>query len=1301
MTRRTRYGILSLLMLLMATGAAFVWLLGTAGGARWLIETALRRASVRTEIAHMEGSVWRGLRLEGTRLQWPSGHAEIGNVFFRWQPWSLLEGRIAAKKLSFGDVVVQDNRPETGEAPDLSWPRVSGLAAVLKVSIKTLQVEEFSYRRPDKSPLRIRSFSGSADLREGRLAVGSLSLDTVFLEAEGQLYAGFVKPFVNLDLEVRLAEPALNFSRFSVKAALGDATLPEQVAGPMTIEGIAASGKSTELSAVVGLTRSSLGMRKIRVTEKSRHGEIHGRGEILFTAEEPFLRFALSAYHLDLAPELAAGTDISGTLEIEGTFMTYKGHFALTNRDGEMKSAAVSGSVEGNREGMRLNDLNGSWLGGTVEGEIGMRWREGILIKGDLRGRGLEPSRISPDWTGVINLDLRGSLLRAEGAPTRGELGGRLLHSRLRGRELKGEVEASLRDDTLIISNLALHGRGFDVTASGDLRRRISFSASVGDLSGLIPGTEGQLRAGGWVRLREGRLAVAASGSGRNLSAKGTDVEAAGFELKVDDGRDGSVGLRTDLKGIAYGRLRLGSLSLNLDGTARNHTLVVDIHSPGTRIDAALSGSYLESIWKGKITRLSGRDTVGPWGLESPADLFLSGEDFSLSSVLLRGEGDEGLELTVEVSRRPLAGFLRLRWNGLNLARADQWLTDIYLSGKSSGDMEARWSGGDLRAVAGQVDVSGTIKAEKYLIEIRRGSINLSWSEKGLVASVDLDSAEGMLRGRLSSPDPVRMALPGQGEIEAEWRRIDLALLRPWLPPDMELKGRAFGRVEGKLLPGRRLDLVGSGSIAEGLITVKKGKREFSAALREARLSADWRDQALSCEAGLTLADYGYLRLNLQVPLPALIPSSINPEGPLFLSAEGKFRESGLLSSFFPGLIEESSGELDLLLKIEGKWSRPVTAGTLEFSRAGAYLPAAGIHLKEAGFTARLEGDLITVDSFHAKSGPGSIEGRVTVKLRDRRVIEYNGNIKGNRFQFVHLPHLQVLGSPDLEFEGAPKKLAVHGEIALPELVATESGERPPVAPSEDVIIVDAPRPAEREPFALDLKVSVKLGDKVLVKAEGFDVQLGGSVDLAATGLRDVRGTGVLNVVKGKYSAYGVSLDVTRGRVVFGGGPAERPALDILAVRKVEEVTAGVLISGTPASPVVQLYSRPPIPDSDIMSYIVLGHRLGDDSKEVSLVMRAAGVLLSKSDSVVLQDQIKRRVGLDTLDIVSGEGEVSRSMVTAGKYLTPNLYISYGRSLFTDASLVKLRYKLSKRWEIETQSGAETGADLFYKIEFR
>jgi len=59
-------------------------------------------------------------------------------------------------------------------------------------------------------------------------------------------------------------------------------------------------------------------------------------------------------------------------------------------------------------------------------------------------------------------------------------------------------------------------------------------------------------------------------------------------------------------------------------------------------------------------------------------------------------------------------------------------------------------------------------------------------------------------------------------------------------------------------------------------------------------------------------------------------------------------------------------------------------------------------------------------------------------------------------------------------------------------------------------------------------------------------------------------------------------------------------------------------------------------------------------------------------------------------------------VLTVGKYLTPQLYISYGRSLFTGSNLFRLRYDIYKNWQIETQTGGgESGADLYYKLEFK
>jgi translocation and assembly module TamB len=180
-----------------------------------------------------------------------------------------------------------------------------------------------------------------------------------------------------------------------------------------------------------------------------------------------------------------------------------------------------------------------------------------------------------------------------------------------------------------------------------------------------------------------------------------------------------------------------------------------------------------------------------------------------------------------------------------------------------------------------------------------------------------------------------------------------------------------------------------------------------------------------------------------------------------------------------------------------------------------------------------------------------------------------------------------------------------------------------------------------------------------------------------------------------------VQLKITRGRILFAGGPVDRPTLDILALRTIGEIKAGVQVGGTPREPVVKLYSDPVMPDTDVLSYIVLGHPMGGDRESAGLLMGAAGALLSRGESAVLQDRLQRRLGVDVLTIESGGGEVASSMVTIGKYLSPRLYISYGQSLFTGSNVAKLRYEISKHWELESKMGTESGVDLFYKIEFK
>ena len=52
-----------------------------------------------------------------------------------------------------------------------------------------------------------------------------------------------------------------------------------------------------------------------------------------------------------------------------------------------------------------------------------------------------------------------------------------------------------------------------------------------------------------------------------------------------------------------------------------------------------------------------------------------------------------------------------------------------------------------------------------------------------------------------------------------------------------------------------------------------------------------------------------------------------------------------------------------------------------------------------------------------------------------------------------------------------------------------------------------------------------------------------------------------------------------------------------------------------------------------------------------------------------------------------------------GKFLSPRLFISYGISLTESINTLKLRYTISDRWVIKTESGENQSADIEFTVE--
>ncbi len=1369
-----------MILLLAAVVAGVVagrWLLGTPEGARRLL-SAVSRFTPLTITAHtVEGSAGRDLRLGGVRLTWSEGYLEAERLRLRWQPLLLLSGIVAVAELSLDRVMIQDNAPPSITAPDLAWPTVTGIAARIDGYVDTLGITGLRYRSRTGPTQDLGNLSAIVTWHDRTLTVGRLSVKSPTGTITGHVVAGFERPVIRADLTAAMADAVAGFHHFTLATRLTPARSPEQMAGPLSLTASGGEKRSATLTGEVGMTRTGFTLRAVRLAEAGRRGTVTADGTITLTAGDPVADLRARLDSLDLAPETETATDLSGTVVLAGTWRDYRGHFDLANTGKGWRAARLAATLAGTDRGMALSSLAGDLLGGRVNGALNLGWSKGFALAGSLQGRGLDPGRITPDWNGAVNLDLTGDARWTGTLLPTGGVNLTLRESRLRGHPLTGALDARSDGNDLQINQLALHGRGFDLDAHGALQERISFKAAVTDLGALVPDTRGRLALEGWTRYHNDRLGGSIAGTGKELGTGDTAIASTEFTASLANDATGTLNARVRLAGVAAGQFRADTATISATGTLPRHTIDGELRSGAHSAAATLAGGYADGSWRGRITRLTANDPVGPLRLIAPAELAVTPNAITLSPLVLAGTGGERLELAANLARDTLQGTVRGTWQELDLAHAAPWLPrEFHLAGRLSGNATAhllpgdrmdlagrgslasgafRWTGAeggmtasgaraefsvtwrgglaagarpqadDRLAFTGSAAAQAAVTAGGQEIAVPKLSLALQGGPEGMEARLDLGSAGGgTLQARFSSRGPARLAIPDRGEFTASWQGLDLALARPWLPETLTLTGRLAGEAAGSLLPDARIDARGTAAIGQGSVRWHDGEREYTARLRQADTSWSWRDTALAGTLSLTLAEYGQAKGTFQLPLPARLPTTLSPQGPLRATLAGEFREQGILTALFPGLVQESHGSLRLDLALDGTWQTPRLGGTFALADAGAYLPPAGIRLDGVAMNGRLAGNEITIESLRATSGPGSLTATAVITLDQWRVAHYRGTVTGERFQTVNVPELQMLATPKLTFEGTPAKVAVRGQLLVPELLVTAAGTGGPSQASPDVILEGAPPPVETQfPLALDIRVGVTLGDRVIVKTAGIDAQLGGNVDLAILGPDRVTSTGAIRVIKGYYSTYGVKLEIVRGRVFYAGGPINRPTLDFLALRTEGDVKAGVTVSGTPDQPVVKLYSEPAMPDTEILSYIVLGRPLSAGQGETSLLMQAAGALLSAGQSVSLQDQLKQRVGIDVLDVSAAKGTsyggyrkidvtpgdaastaatagIGETMVTVGKYLTPDLYLSYGRSLFSERNQVVLRYRLTKRLEIETQAGAELGADITYRIDF-
>jgi translocation and assembly module TamB len=750
----------------------------------------------------------------------------------------------------------------------------------------------------------------------------------------------------------------------------------------------------------------------------------------------------------------------------------------------------------------------------------------------------------------------------------------------------------------------------------------------------------------------------------------------------------------------SYGHLRAKGAVRWRDGVAWAGKADASIDWRGRAVDIAADGKLAgQAVTVEKATVTAGADTVTLHGRFDAASLEAGGE-FHLPEPERLVAGLTGrLDGTFRLRGRPADPRLNLALQGQAISFGEVSLDAL------TAQLEGTRGAHDVRvtARAGQQELQATL----------HGALEPSaWS--GAVDTLNLD-AEPFGAWTLRAPGRLDLA-PGSVEVgrsclvntavDGEACILVSYGARRSAGLDLTVRSLPFTALPLALPEGVTADgiigLTARVSLEDGMLG---GNGEI--AMHDAKLSAQYEGEDVvatlnSADATLTLKDNrldSSFRISFENEAAGVdgtfgMADVLDRSAAIDGSVKFEMRDFAIVPILIPN-VSNASGRIDGTLAVAGKLSEPKFRGTLYVSEGAFSLRQTGIDIKE--FNAEIHQDdsgALTV-SGSARSGDGELSITGRSEFVADTGMRSEARIQGNNFELMRLPNWRVYASPDVTVLLDERQLRVRGKVTVPSANITLK-DIPETAqePSIDAVVhrADQVKPAPRR--VLDIDVKTLLGDDVQVSGFGLQTGVSGELRIEGGSLRPYTGHGRVSLHDGMYTAYGQKLEIERGELAFNG-PLDKPNLDVRAVRKMPDVTAGVQLTGVPYQLKSTVFSEPPLSDAEALSYLLTGQPLGNVSTNQGDMLNKAAFALGLSQAGVIVSQIRSTLGLDKLAV---EGGPDTSRIVAGKNLGNRLFVEYGYGIVDQLGRLLLRYRLNNRLTLESTSGQVNTLDVIYTV---
>jgi len=1287
--KRLAWTLFGFFILLTALTAAVAWMTSSPSGFLWLTRSASALSQDRLAFTAVEGDLSGSLRIGKLIVVTDRQRIQIDNLRLEWQPQALWQRRVEI------DVLAAQSIRLTRLQPDPTPPELPrSLRLPFDARLRTLDIAKLEIVQAEQR-FEFHDLRASLEATQARYRLTQASVTTPWADVRGEIELGQDAPF---RLQGRL--DAVREHPLPVRAGM-------QLTG--TLEAPVFSVQANADGMQFMAEGEAAPFAKVRLPRLLVSGQ--GINPRHFSAAAPNADLAFSGLFESRVEGENPGNNAnaSATQSAERLF----GTFSLSNR--------LAGRLDQQR--LPLANLTGSVLGDVSRAEF-----SSLLIDlgaaGQLTGDGAwRDARVSLNLTSQkLNLAELHRALNATQMNTRLQFSGDAERQQL-SAEIRGDANQGWRqgrfqlihsDTGLRLEGLEFSGQAGQITANGVLRLDASraFSASF-DAARINPA-------------RIGKFPVARlNARGQISGAFQPDLRLlAEFTLPPGELEGRPVKGRGRLR---YEQQHLVDADIDLDLAGNLARFSGAYGRAGDRLTWKIEAPALARLKLGLAGRLRSSGNASGDPLKPAIEAWLDAEKLRLPG----GFAADKLNLQLNLQAAANGVFnTAIEARGVALAEQHFDQIDISAQGLRSAhtlSLDARQH--DWRLIAGLTggldDLPAKLAASAWQSLVWRGQLTRAELSGELVSDrpVRLTAPAGLLlSGQQQQVNNLALSLAGgqlhlaqfshqQGRIASRGTLDNLPLA-----PLLALLNNATTN-----LPPFSTDLRLNGdwnlSLAETLDGQFRLRRQsgdlrlndpaLNAGLQSLNLELNATANQISGELDAISGELGHLHADARGTLLRQEGSGgsgfmggfhFPRSAPLAWNTQLQVADLRLLKPYLP-LGMRADARINARLTGAGSLAAPKIEGRIDASQIRFAMPEEGILIADGNLKLVFADDRIRVQEGVLNGGSGRVVVSGEAEWKNPRA---GLTLSFEKFAANNRSDRRVIVSGNAKLNLDQKRLQLSGELSADRARLEMPASSRPQLSSDVVIVGQPPRPpsaGQRFPLALDLKLN--LGKDFLFKGAGFDARLGGQLRVFTVN-NQLRGDGSIRVEEGRYAAYGQTLNIERGELRFIG-PIDNPGLDVLAVRKTATVTAGVQVRGTVQRPLATLYSDPALPDTEKLSWLVLGHGLSNGGQQdFALLQIAAGTLLSQADSVNFQAQLAEALNIDTFGVRAGDSQdLASSVVSVGKRLSSRTLLSYEQSLDGLSQVVKVIYQLTSRVRLEAQAGGVSSSfDTFYNIEY-